>query len=519
MAGQSARVWGLAGLLVLAGCSGGDSTGPGPGGGGGFTLTVNPSQPSVVQGNAVAVTIAITRSGGFDGAVTLSVQGAPAGLTTALSESATTGNAVTLTLTAGSALAAADYDLMVRGTASGLQDRTQALRLTVTSSGGGGGGGGGGGNASVSFVGCAAPQRAIWFAYQDGNGPWTQVTGAGDVYNFAITQNRGGHAWATQNGNQTMVSVVLWTRSELTSTPIVYCGPIPTKSATGSVTGLVANDRVNIWLANGAASATFALPNFTILAIAEGPADLFAWRNNSLGGSPDRGLVRRDVNVPANGSVGVLDFNGAESFTPATANLTVSGMAQGEMVTQSMNYYSGAACQFAGFYQDLVTATPTLTMRGVPNALRRPNDLHQVGVTALSATGARVTQEWFGALGARTVTLPPNLPAPTVTSLGGPYARLQAAYQLPADYLTTVFLYSAATRSAGITASVGWLGGTNATIAMPDFTGVAGWNSAWVPASGAAGTWFTQATGTNIASANVCVDGRRVISAQRTGTY
>lgn len=504
---------------ALVACSGGDSTGPDPSGNGGaYTLAISPAQPSVAQGGSVGVTVTINRTGGFDDVVTLSVLGAPAGLAATLSAAATTGGSVTLTLTAGAALAAGTFDLTLRGVAAGLQDRTVPVSVTVTATGGGGGGGGAG-RAVLDFSGCVASQRPVWFAFQDGTGPWTHVPGAGNVYEFDIAAARGGYAWATLTGGQSIVSVVLWSRAELTTMPIVQCSPVATKSVTGSVAGLAAGDQANIWMGSGAGFASSGTPAFTMNAVHDGVQDLFAWRSHPTGANPDRGFVRRDQNIAANGSVGVLDFNGAESFAPASANLTIAGLVAGELATHGMNYYSAATCRFAGFYQAPASAAAVQTMRGVPAALQRPTDFHQVGVTALATGTARVIQEWFRLVAARTVTLPPTMPVPTITALGGAYTRLQAAFQLPAEYSTALLLYSQGTRSATVTASLGWLGGHAATLAMPDFAAVSGWNPTWAPAAGGAVPWIIQGTGSNFTSANLCQDGGRVISAQRMGNY
>jgi hypothetical protein len=111
---------------------------------------------------------------------------------------------------------------------------------------------------------------------------------------------------------------------------------------------------------------------------------------------------------------------------------------------------------------------------------------------------------------------------PTITTLAGPYKRLQAVYTVPGDYqLNTIFAYTESTslRFASVSASLGYLGSSNATLAMPNFDGLANWNNAWPPVANSTGTWFTNANGNNIGSGGTCVENARVVSAARLGAY
>ena len=80
------------GLVLLAavgavGCKDdGDITDPGA-----ITLGLNPTGASVAQGGNTTTSATLTRSGDFTGSVTLSVTGAPAGVTSAVSNIQTTG--------------------------------------------------------------------------------------------------------------------------------------------------------------------------------------------------------------------------------------------------------------------------------------------------------------------------------------------------------------------------------------------------------------------------------------------
>jgi hypothetical protein len=92
---------------------------PGP------TLTLEEASPSA------DITVTVTRGGGFSGAVTVSVEGTPSGVSassTTIAGSSTTGS---LTLEATSSAAAGTSSLTVRATGSGVTDATATLSLTV----------------------------------------------------------------------------------------------------------------------------------------------------------------------------------------------------------------------------------------------------------------------------------------------------------------------------------------------------------------------------------------------------
>src|SRR5207253_2022462 len=79
--------------------------------------------------------ITLTRTN-FTGAVTLSLGGAPSGVTGSFSPAAPTGTSSTLTLNVGSAVTPGDYPLTINGT-SGAGARSTKLALTVGPAGSG----------------------------------------------------------------------------------------------------------------------------------------------------------------------------------------------------------------------------------------------------------------------------------------------------------------------------------------------------------------------------------------------
>ncbi|MDQ2943845.1 MAG: hypothetical protein M3R21_09295 [Candidatus Dormibacteraeota bacterium] len=95
-----------------------------------FTISATPASRSIMQGQTTSYTIAITRTGGFIGAVGLTVSGLGAGATASFNPTSTTGNTSTLTITTTAAAATGTFALTITGT-SGSITRTAGVTLVV----------------------------------------------------------------------------------------------------------------------------------------------------------------------------------------------------------------------------------------------------------------------------------------------------------------------------------------------------------------------------------------------------
>ncbi|HZR09941.1 MAG TPA: hypothetical protein VFA79_15270, partial [Myxococcales bacterium] len=101
-----------------------------------FSISANPGSVSVAQGSSGSSTISTATTSGSAQTVSLSVSGAPAGVTATLSPtSVASGNSSTLSISVASATAAGTYALTITGSAPSGSHST-AVSLTVTSSGG-----------------------------------------------------------------------------------------------------------------------------------------------------------------------------------------------------------------------------------------------------------------------------------------------------------------------------------------------------------------------------------------------
>jgi hypothetical protein len=505
-------------LLIALACGGSDSVAP-PAGPttGTFTLAATPATVPILQGGEGEATIAIARGTGSPATVTLSVTGAPAGLTATFTPSSTQGTSAILVVTSTAAVATGDVTLTVTGNADGHAARTATVTVDITPNTGGGG------NVTVDYSTCPAFNRPRWFAYQDGTGPWTQILGAADVYRFNVASAKGGFASVGDLvGSVENVAVSFASQAQLTGGTIFPCGP-GAKTVSGTVTG---QDFAHFSLGLGGAltsSSYDAAPaSVTLTGVRDGNQDLIAFASSAL---YERAIIRRDQNIASGGTFGALDFSAAEAFAPATATLTVTGADDPDLVYHSMRYLAGAGCPRYILY-DADTDSPgaaTSTMRGIPAAQQRATDFHRVVAFAYGSDASfRSATETFHVLADRTVAIPPNLPQPTITVPTGGHKRIQAALTLPPEYLNgsleLVMGYYPSDEdqhSTTVSASSAWLGGATATLAVPDFSGVTGWRSSFLPSPGAPVGW--RLTARSASAGPGCAENARIILAEVSG--
>jgi hypothetical protein len=381
---------------------------------------------------------------------------------------------------------------------------------------------GGGGNVTVSFAACPAADRAVWLAYKDGSGAWAPVTGVADEYTFGITSGAGGIAYVVLGaGNVSEVQVMYRTQVEWTAGTLDLCAATPTtRSFTGTVSGFSnPTESARLSLGGGSTFAAFQNPGFQIDGVSDGTHDLVGFRSDFATTGTERALLRRDIVVSGNGTLGTVDFTGSESFVPASATITVGGLLGGEFVTQSQLYQVGASCQAAALVPS-ANGGATFTAFGIPALQQRASDYHRIQIIAGTFTDVRTVDESFHTMAARTITLGAALSAPVISNLGGPYKRLSAAFTLPGDYQSlTAFSYiDGSGKTVNIGASFGFIGGSSVTLGLDDFSALAGWSNTWAPALASNGDWTIFASGGNIAGSS-CVENANFKSAIISGTF
>ena len=483
---------------------------------GGYGISVAPTAVSVVQGGSNTATVSVSRTGGFTGNVGLTVTGNPALLSASFSPALVSGTSSTMTLTATGAMPVGSYQVTIHGSASGFaSDQTVVITVNVTAATGGTS------NAVVNFSGCAANVQPVWFAYQDGAGPWTVVTGANNVYQFTVSQPKVAFAYVdVVSASSTQTTILFYTNTELTSAPYIFCPATGTNSMSGTVAGLSAGQQASVSFARQAALPAFPATTYTLNKMFAGTADLVAYRTSSLGvpAAGDRFIVRRNQSVQNLGTIPLLDFGSAEAVAPASGAITVAGAGGGSLTAQ-LTYYT-TNCNASGLVYLMLNPVSPFTAFGVPASAQLASDFHNLIVGATNGNNTMGVQEIFHTMGPRTITMPTAIGSPIFTVLSGNYKRLQAAYTLPTEYNNgTSFTYYDvnAAHTVSLTASTGYLGTSSVTIAMPSLSGLAGFLDSWMPATGQTVTTGVQASGSNFTS-SICAEGNRLVSDNVTGS-
>jgi hypothetical protein len=117
---------------ALALTCGGEDNGP-SGNAGSIQIALTPATFSLPQGGTGAVTLALTRGGGFDGAVTLTSAGLPSGVTTTITPAQLSGTttSATVEVSVAATVATGNYNGTVTATAPGVSAATTTYQVVV----------------------------------------------------------------------------------------------------------------------------------------------------------------------------------------------------------------------------------------------------------------------------------------------------------------------------------------------------------------------------------------------------
>lgn len=106
-----------------------------------IAVALSPASLSIAAGQSGTTQVTLTRTGGFGGSVTLSIEGLPSNVSASFNPSTLTSSqtASTLTISAASSSVGGASTVIVRGTGTGVSSATGSLALTVTTPGSSGG--------------------------------------------------------------------------------------------------------------------------------------------------------------------------------------------------------------------------------------------------------------------------------------------------------------------------------------------------------------------------------------------
>jgi uncharacterized membrane protein len=444
---------------------------------GSYALSVAPAAVSVQQGGTGTATVNIARTN-FTGAVALAATGAPAGITVTPNPASATGATSALSVSVGSGVAVGSYPVTITGTAAGLANQTATLTVQVTAPASGGS------RATFNFC---APDLPIWVAFQRENGAWTRASaGANNSYSGEVGA-RGGVAYVTRTGTAYDLTVVYGTAAELTASSSAPCALLAqrgTKRLTGTVAGLGETDGAFVTL-GPEFQLVFGQPSFTMDSVPDGPLNLVATRvsldSEDDGITPNRIILRRNVNYANNSAIPTLDFNGSEAFAPASANLTIANLGSDSAVVGT-SFYSGA---FGAGAFSFSQGGATQRYAGVPADRLQGGELQTLFVQAASTTDTTTSRgifQFIRGVSDRTVTIGPNLGAVSVSAASTtPYLRPRATFASQAQYGQGATVdFDQDDRTATVTVSAAYLNGAPTTwdISVPDLS-AAGFDPTW----------------------------------------
>ncbi len=471
-----------------------------------FTLVENPSALSIAAGSSGSATVAVNAVNGFTGAVALSLTGAPAGVTATFTPNPST-TLSSFALQVASPVPTGTYPLVIHGIAPGLPEQTANLSFTVSP--------GSVAGTTITWELCFPFQTVLWFAVQDGNGPWQVVQPVNGNYTFQVASGKAGLALVLDGGALKTLNLFYATTAEFQQKDAMVslqnfltCNPLA--SVSGSIAG---QNPVSDFIPLGMGEAgTMVVPGqstFTLTTLKSGVKDLMAstnwldtanplapvWRTSKI-------LLRRSITVPVGGLTGLaLDFN-SDGFTPIQRTATIQGLGANEIAVGMGCFYSTTAL-FAGY---TTQGNSTLMLgngqgfpfAGVPPERQQNGDVHGLGAVAApilgpayNADNTRFIQHFFKTASDQTLTIPGAHPLPTVQKLTGtPYLRPQVAWTVTAPF-TKFWSFSGfqgsptPTRSYAVMMTAGYAGGaTSLSHILPDFTGLAGWDPTWAPQDG-----------------------------------
>lgn len=493
---------------------------------GAISLAVTPASVTVAPGQSVPVTITVNRLNGYTGTVALT-SAVPSGLTATFNPSAVTGTTSTLTIAAGSTMPAGSYSVGVGATGAGVAGVSATVSVTVSAPPPPTGGG-------IAWTYCGT-DRPLFFAVQDGTGPWTRVAPGNDgVFRFDVTQARGGVATVQANGTANTLNVYYLTAAEIQQFGTQFCDEPSSRTLTGTISGAAATDLTYVGFGNRSTTVVPSQTTAWSLANVQGGArDLIASRstfalnglnvNYTLAGL----IVRRGVQASTGtSSQPVLDFAGAEAFAPAAANVTLAN-AGGELLTLITQFTTATGSSAPIGLEVTPSATTTRTWRGVPGTRTRAGDFHTLVASATasaqnSLVGRQITF-YSAAVADRTLTFGPALATVSTASVGGGgMVRLRSQYTIQSAYdrfYVAQYQQQSNGRINQVQVSRGYLQNASGyDITVPDLAAVSGWQAAFGLATGVNVTWTFAAQGwsggTTITNFG---DGNSVLSATSGG--
>jgi hypothetical protein len=331
-----------------------------------------------------------------------------------------------------------------------------------------------------------------WVAQQDGStGAWQRVTPtSADNWEFAFTSDRGGIARVYADGTGSVLEILLASTDELASVAEFRARWSNVCNGNRSdvevtIAGVPADDIAIVTLGGETHYATEG--PLLLTDVLNGTWPLVAVRANpsELDWIAERIILRRGISVPGTGVLSPpIDFDNAESFAAATANLTVTSLepADGEATVETSFRSSGGTSSTLSVLR-MSSASNTRAYGAIPAGDLDTGELQVFRIATNAAGGSQITYAHFGAVADRSVAIGPALATPTVGNAATtPNLRPRVQLPMQAEYDRSVWarFQQSAPHHVSIEATSAYLGNPSSwDITVPDFSEVDGWDANW----------------------------------------
>jgi hypothetical protein len=358
------------------------------------------------------------------------------------------------------------------------------------------------------------PYAPLWLGYQDGDGAWTQaqptrVSGT-STYRLTFAANRGAVATVLAGApGTTFLRVVYGTPEDLASEGINsshFCGTTETKTLLGTVAGLDTNELAIVRGGFNSVTVAHRGEDFALDYLPAGPRDILAARETFDDASGERltkFILRHGVDLPDSATLGVLDFEAPEAFAPVVATVTVVGVGEDEVAVST--YLRTETFENPSSLPILGAGGTVQAYYALPETALAAGDLQELIVSAHGGTpnASRSVVTYFRSPGDRTITLGPDVVAPTFTTVAtAPSLRIRAHFvpQDAYDRETSVAYTGADGSGVAVLMTAAYAshqGGYD--LVIPDLSGVAGFDPAWALGAEPSVRWSANRIGGTLA--------------------
>jgi hypothetical protein len=355
-----------------------------------------------------------------------------------------------------------------------------------------------------------------WAAFQDGDGPWTQLGSSTlGVYQFEIVTGRYGFAYvcADGSGSEGQIVYAQSTRSALSIVQGPFCRASLPVSATRSGTATSATDG-NILYAHrfgtGVIPVIGGMPTgYSVDGLLQNYTTDIVFAQNT-GVTVDRFLGVRNVMPPPFESDPV-DFSGGYAAERAVATLTNSDTAVFDVrlgVSGSSETISMAGARVPNGVGGMTTEYAV-----VPDQLESSNDRYHVVASSTQGFNTRSVERVSQSSGALSVALPAAFTPSDVSQAGTTYFGPSMTFANVTGATSYGLSYAFPEGSFKMTADAAWFTGAASTHTwtFPDLTGVSAFDPAW--------TATTDTSPVNVSASVTSESGDTTNSLKAVSTY